>query len=976
MHLKLLKRKLYEEIINDFNKNKAVYMFYLSPIIFKLKTKDFKNYKYSLFSKIKNKELAEFKTYKLKKYLKKDYEKDLKTIIKIIFKSDYIDENNKYALHYIKKLVKKPSKLCYINLIYRLLTDINKKTGGMMGISLFSKKKDEKKDEIKEFAKVKSAVSFLDELEQKKMQNNIKIINNEYSNTKFYNIEFKTNPIKTYISKFFGTKKFDELIIFYNNIIILYNYNVIKKILNDDYKRIITYYEPEFNKYSNFILHTQQFSDINEYNTLYITNYNIIISIYNRHFNTKKTFMNINDEIQYTNNEENNKFIELLSNDKENVTINETINELKKHTNFNIYLEYNILNTDFKDLCKDIKSNYNKIVNMYNFYLLDYYLKKIYNTLEFYENTYTIQEIYDDFKIIQIEYKNCYMTIKEYKIGINNDSITDDNINIYNEKIQILNQNINIYINGFNDIEYYDKLQDEQTKQKIAFLQLKVIVPNMFESEKNKIIFNLKKINNEYTHRKSNFYMYIVENKEYKAIIESLFGIIKQKKHAPDNTDLLIQCYNQITVIYNDYLTELYASTESGNSKILFLNKYKEIDTYKKDILKKTGIDQYNDDIIYKYNNIISQYNVALELNSETFIDVNSTAISYSNIENNKFIELLENVPTNIEIKINKIKHNKNFNNYLLYYILKDNFRKLIRYPLKNYNSIYNLYNHYLLDYYSKNINENINENLKYNKEMFGKLNDTNVTNSYVNKYVTNICYLYDLYRKYNDNMNIITKYNTHNESIIFENIKSYNESIKNLNEIDYNTVYNSEQNFEFTLAPSLNIMKDFKQLNPEIYPNLKDEDIASNDESLKKVHEKMKQEISNLNTEFITFDQNENIDKQAYINYILNPNTLNTIIIHYYNYIIMLYNNYLIIQSKSYNIIFDILNSTFDEIHKLEQITPKNKSDINIHIDFYNNFIKYYNKIIITKGGNGQLNNYKLQFLLASIYKKIKLLS
>ena len=414
---------------------------------------------------------------------------------------------------------------------------------------------------------------------------------------------------------------------------------------------------------------------------------------------------------------------------------------------------------------------------MYNIYLLDYYLKKIYNTLELYENTYTIQEIYNDFKIIQIDYNKCYITIKDYKRGINNNSITDDNINIYNENIQILNQNINIYINGFSDIEYYNKLQDEQTKQKIAFLQLKVIVPNMFESEKNKIIFNLEKINNEYTHRKSNFYMYIVKNKEYKAIIESLFGIIKQKKDAPDNTDLLIHCYNQIIVIYNDYLTELYASTEFGNSKILSLNKYTEIDTYKKDILKKTGIDQYNNDIIYKYNNIISQYNVALKLNSEIFIDVNSTAISYSNIKNDKFIELLENVPTNIEIKINEIKHNKNFNNYLLYYILKDNFRKLIRYPLKNYNSIYNLYNHYLLDYYSKNINEN----LKYNKEMFGKLNDTNVTDSYVNKYVTNICYLYDLYRKYNDNMNIITKYNTHYESIIFENI-SYNESIKNLN--------------------------------------------------------------------------------------------------------------------------------------------------------------------------------------------------
>ena len=128
--MKVLKNKLYEEIINDFNKNKELYMFYLSPIIFKIKTKDFSNYNHSLFSKIKNKELTPFKNYKLNKYLKKDYEKDLKTIIKIIFKSDYIDKNNKYALFHIKKLLNNNTKLCYINLIYRLLTDTNKIYGG------------------------------------------------------------------------------------------------------------------------------------------------------------------------------------------------------------------------------------------------------------------------------------------------------------------------------------------------------------------------------------------------------------------------------------------------------------------------------------------------------------------------------------------------------------------------------------------------------------------------------------------------------------------------------------------------------------------------------------------------------------------------------------------------------------------------------------------------------------------------------
>jgi len=130
MNLKLLKNTLYDKVIEDFDKNKDIYMFYLSPLIFKLKTKNFNNYDYSLFSNIKNKEVVAFKKYKLTKYLKKDYEHDLKIIIKIVFKSNYINKNNKYALYYIKKILSKQTNLCYISLLYRLLTNANKITKG------------------------------------------------------------------------------------------------------------------------------------------------------------------------------------------------------------------------------------------------------------------------------------------------------------------------------------------------------------------------------------------------------------------------------------------------------------------------------------------------------------------------------------------------------------------------------------------------------------------------------------------------------------------------------------------------------------------------------------------------------------------------------------------------------------------------------------------------------------------------------
>jgi len=167
MNLKLLKNTLYDKVIEDFDKNKDIYMFYLSPLIFKLKTKNFNNYDYSLFSNIKNKEVVAFKKYKLTKYLKKDYENDLKIIIKIVFKSNYINKNNKYALYYIKKILSKQTNLCYISLLYRLLTNANKITKGGAGI----------------FSRIGSD-PILENIKTKILLPNLEFINKKYINKK------------------------------------------------------------------------------------------------------------------------------------------------------------------------------------------------------------------------------------------------------------------------------------------------------------------------------------------------------------------------------------------------------------------------------------------------------------------------------------------------------------------------------------------------------------------------------------------------------------------------------------------------------------------------------------------------------------------------------------------------------------------------------------------------------------------------
>ena len=133
MSVKDLKSILFKDITSDFYKNKDAYMFYLYPLVFKIKTNQFHEKCYSLFSKIKKEKVKKFDFYKINKYLKKDYCNDIKIILKAIFQSSYLTKNNEYALFYIKKLMKKPSTINNINLIYRLLSDVknNKKTGGL-----------------------------------------------------------------------------------------------------------------------------------------------------------------------------------------------------------------------------------------------------------------------------------------------------------------------------------------------------------------------------------------------------------------------------------------------------------------------------------------------------------------------------------------------------------------------------------------------------------------------------------------------------------------------------------------------------------------------------------------------------------------------------------------------------------------------------------------------------------------------------
>uniref|UniRef100_A0A6C0CG98 Uncharacterized protein n=1 Tax=viral metagenome TaxID=1070528 RepID=A0A6C0CG98_9ZZZZ len=135
MNLKKFKLDCYNKIIEDYSNNHDLYMFFLYPLIFKLKKQDIKNYNYSIFLKLKKKQPISFNEYNvIKKYTKKNLDKDIRSTIKCIFWSDYIDKNNIYAIYYLKKHLstKKQTPMNLINLLYRLLTNAPTKISGGM----------------------------------------------------------------------------------------------------------------------------------------------------------------------------------------------------------------------------------------------------------------------------------------------------------------------------------------------------------------------------------------------------------------------------------------------------------------------------------------------------------------------------------------------------------------------------------------------------------------------------------------------------------------------------------------------------------------------------------------------------------------------------------------------------------------------------------------------------------------------------
>ena len=237
MSIKELKVLLFDEISNDFNKNKDAYMFYLYPLIFRIKTNQFNDKCYKIFSKIKKEKVKKFDIYKIKNYLKNDYCYDIKTILKVLFQSSYLTKNNEYALFYIKKLMKKPSTMNNINLIYCLLSNVkDNKTGGegfvdrvKSSLSAFLSKKPELNEKVS-LPSLNSSKKSYQEMSMDEI--------NKFDNKKILNIIiiFMTYILKAELSDIEGLERNTNSINKNRKNLFILHLNDNKEIINHDIK--------------------------------------------------------------------------------------------------------------------------------------------------------------------------------------------------------------------------------------------------------------------------------------------------------------------------------------------------------------------------------------------------------------------------------------------------------------------------------------------------------------------------------------------------------------------------------------------------------------------------------------------------------------------------------------------------------------------------------------------------------------------
>jgi hypothetical protein len=997
MSLKDLKSVIFKNITDDFNKNKDAYMFYLYPLVFKIKTKQFDDKCYSLFSKIKKEKVKKFDFYKMNKYLKKDYSNDIIIILKAIFQSSYLTKTNEYALDYIKKLTKKPSTMKYINLIYRLLSDVkdSKKTGGLGNVE----------EDIKAFLE-KNEVSFI-----MKNPDNIQ----ESDKTLNFDKPTKEDDIRT-------TDALYKLFIKIVNYDKVYskirsndhtNIHLLKKDKNidkDDDMDIIE--KSKTYNLKNQNLHKLELDDDNDDNLKII-----IFKIYEL---TKSLKINLDDLDDYN-----------FQTNKEQFTYMINISRIQNY--YNIILDYlNSINTLYDK--KYIENFFIKTTdNNSSFMLFNYIFERdndiiinndngIYFDLKqiiiyinrIYNKEYNIPNVFITKMIIQIFFSIiCYKTNGDIKFYI-------DNITLYlkhlhylytnNKSLALLSYSMFLLNNCINTLKYHSL--------EITNYDINSTVNNkLFSIFNNEIINNA--IYSEIFYYNKNYDIrlkYIRNNNESYDVLYLYTFYYYNLKNFNFNYNFLnnILLYLKNYIIYFKYLyyniPYYYDDFKLAKSisllyfkllfiEIIFKNTFNN-PTTKTDIIASINkiISIIND--IGTYNNINDLYNLFYK-----YIFNGSNTIFNLQIKNelSNIIDIITN--------INKIKYQDELYKYL--YTIREQYKlidsrvilgdnntliKETKDPKKIMykNTILNTLNLFVEKYHN-NIKDCINKLLSlftdskflnqkncYNKDIYTLLKKINIEIEtivdiniyYLSSDLLSLNYKNNYYKLFDD----LKKLFTNNLLCDYENNIEYDNEAKKKLKIEIMTEFYSLLKISRYYYEIGNIIANYLSfIFNEKREALISENIRLYDDDiiilLTKYNNKNPEDKLIFKYEKIPLDNNNNIKS------ILNINKYNNISIEFKNedqyicllsIILYLLSNYKIeiteITDKDYNKIFEDMPETLKQ-------TPK-KNDRKLFANTRQLIAKYRKGFNVFSGGKGIIRNHKLHYLIKKIYKDIKILS
>ena len=627
---------------------------------------------------------------------------------------------------------------------------------------------------------------------KKKIFNNSKYSSNNSNSKEKIKSNKKRNIQKNYCDKILKNKE-NEPIIFHKPT----NYDVDRKVTidKDNYKNNITSNSININKNINLdkISEKEYFKTINDLDLNKKNNLNSI----EKNDNIYKKYNKYNESNE--NNDDPGE--EILIKDNDNHTIEDNLNNNNNKENKYIVIENNIQNKIYysQNTNKNLENDYNEertINNSDNSIINDINNNKNnvndnINTNK--ETAYNLEsEIHSNCSIkpYKTNYKTNFINEQDYNNNNTNDAnenITDDKNDFVNNNFINDNKNKIGNVNSENIAEEYNIVKDKlnvKSEDNINILNNdEKIINNDFDDENiNKNIINLKNkkdLNNENM---------IYHDEDENAINDNTHEIENINKNDlksnEENYDNNLKNWenSHFPLINNDDHNDKYNDISKNDNRYYICQNNNDI--YINNNNKKEDINNIEDNINYKENNIIKKSNlndikfnnkVQEENNNDFKLNDNIIEDNIDKINNIKLNDNIKEDDTNmknlsIKDNIKKTNEQKSISNIFENNKNKDNYK--FEDEINYTHSIYNIETNKI------NINHNnfLNDNEQNNYKDINEINNKNKTE---NEEIDNI---ENKVIKSNEDNNITE---TNNINDIDENINNNNNKIRKFNKIN-----------------------------------------------------------------------------------------------------------------------------------------------------------------------------------------------